>query len=61
MTAHWGVPDPAAVNGTREEIDRAFRDGFSILNRRIGLFLALQLSTSESFAVKKEIDEIGRQ
>jgi len=61
MTAHWGVPDPAAVKGTQEEIDRAFRDAFSILDRRIGLFLALPLSTLESFAVKKEIDEIGRQ
>jgi arsenate reductase (thioredoxin) len=61
MTAHWGVPDPAAVKGTQEEIDRAFREAFSVLDRRIGLFLSLPLSTMESLAVKKEIDQIGRQ
>jgi arsenate reductase (thioredoxin) len=40
MTAHWGVFDPAAAGGTPEEIDRAFRDTFSILDRRIGLSLS---------------------
>ncbi len=39
MTAHWGVPDPAAVKGTPEEIARAFRDAFVVLDRSIGLFL----------------------
>jgi arsenate reductase (thioredoxin) len=61
MTAHWGVPDPAAVKGTHEEIERAYRDAFSILDRRIGLFLSLPLSTLESFAIQKEIDSIGHQ
>lgn len=61
MTAHWGVPDPAAVKGTQDEIDRAFRDAFSVLDRRIGLFLSLPLSTLEHLAIQKEIDEIGRQ
>jgi arsenate reductase (thioredoxin) len=61
MTAHWGVPDPAAVEGTPEEIERAYRDAFSILDRRIGLFLSLPLSALESFAIQKEIDNIGRQ
>jgi arsenate reductase len=61
MTAHWGVPDPAAVKGTPEQIDRAFRDAFSILDRRIGLFLSLPLSTLEQFALQKELDNIGRQ
>ena len=41
MTAHWGIADPAAVQGTPEEIARAFRDAFVILDRRIGLFLSL--------------------
>ena len=41
MTAHWGVPDPAAVAGTPEEIEKAFRDAFMILDRRISLFLCL--------------------
>jgi arsenate reductase (thioredoxin) len=60
MTAHWGVPDPAAVKGTREEIARAFRDAFTVLNRRIGLLLSLPLSTLEEMAIKREIDQIGR-
>jgi arsenate reductase len=41
MTAHWGVPDPAAVQHSPEEIERAFREAFMILERRIGLFLCL--------------------
>jgi arsenate reductase len=61
MTAHWGVPDPAAVKGTPEEIARAFRDAFSILDRRISLFLSLPLSTLDSFAIQSELDKIGRQ
>ena len=61
MTAHWGVPDPAAANGTPEEIERAFREAFMILDRRISLFLCLPLSTLSSLAIKKEIDRIGQQ
>jgi len=61
MTAHWGIPDPAAVKGTPEEIERAFRDAFSILDRRINLFLSLPLATLDSLAIKKEIDSIGKQ
>ena len=61
MTAHWGVPDPAAVKGTPEEIDRAFSDAFSILDRRISLFLSLPLATLDSFALQREIDNIGKQ
>jgi arsenate reductase len=60
MTAHWGIPDPAAVNGTPEEVARAFHDAFVILDRRIGLFLSLPLGTLEHFAIKREIDNIGR-
>lgn len=61
MTAHWGVPDPAAVHGTREEIERAFREAFFLLDRRISLFLSLPLSALDGIALKKEIDNIGRQ
>jgi arsenate reductase len=61
MTAHWGVPDPAAVQGTQEEIEKAFRDVFFMLDRRILLFLNLPLSALDSLAIKKKIDEIGRQ
>jgi arsenate reductase len=60
MTAHWGVPDPAAVKGTPEEIARAFRDAFVILDRRIGLFLSLPLASLEQLAIQREIDRIGR-
>jgi arsenate reductase len=61
MTAHWGVPDPAAASGTPEEVQRAFRDAFVMLDRRISLFLSLPLSTLGTLAIKKEIDRIGRQ
>jgi len=60
MTAHWGIPDPAAVNGTPEEIARAFREAYTILDRRIGLFLSLPLATLENLAIKRELDQIGR-
>lgn len=60
MTAHWGIPDPAAIKGTQEEIDRAFRDAFTVLDRRIGLFLSLPLATLEQMVIKREIDQIGR-
>jgi arsenate reductase len=61
MTAHWGVPDPAAVEGTPEQIERAFRDAFIMLDRRISLFLALPLSSLDKLAIQKQIDDIGRQ
>src|SRR5271170_2139277 len=60
MTAHWGIPDPAAVKGTPEEIDRAFCDAYVVLDRRIGLFLSLPLSTLEQLALQREIEGIGR-
>jgi arsenate reductase len=60
MTAHWGISDPAAVRGTPEEIQRAFRDAFVVLDRRIGLFISLPLATLEQFAIKSEIEKIGR-
>lgn len=61
MTAHWGIPDPAAVSGTPEQIERAYRDAFTTLDRRIGLFLALPLSTLDSLAINRAIKEIGQQ
>jgi len=61
MTAHWGIPDPAAVQGTPDEIARAFREAFSILDRRISLFVALPLSTLENLAIQRELDSIGKQ
>ena len=61
LTAHWGVPDPAAVQGTEEQIEKAFRDAFFMLDRRISLFLNLPLGALDNLAIKKKIDEIGRQ
>jgi arsenate reductase len=61
MTAHWGVPDPAAVTGTPQQIERAFLDAFVILDRRISLFLSLPLATLDTLAIKKEVDRIGQQ
>jgi arsenate reductase len=60
MTAHWGIPDPAAVKGTPQVIERAFQNAFASLDRRISLFLALPLATLDRFALQREIDEIGR-
>jgi len=61
MTAHWGVADPAAIEGPEAEIARAFRDAFVILERRIGPFLSLPLASLEKLAIQKKIDDIGRQ
>jgi arsenate reductase (thioredoxin) len=60
MTAHWGVPDPAAVVGTPEQIERAFRDAFMILERRISLLLFLPLASLDKLAIQMEIDRIGK-
>jgi len=59
-TAHWGVPDPAAVRGSEAQVERAFREAFFILDRRISLFLSLPLKTLEGLALKKQLDNIGR-
>jgi arsenate reductase len=61
MTAHWGVQDPAAVKGSPEEVERAFREAFLTLDRRISLFLSLPLSTLSRLAIQKKIDDIGQQ
>jgi arsenate reductase (thioredoxin) len=61
ITAHWGVPDPAAMRGTSQEIERAFRDAFVVLDRRISLLLCLPLASLAILAVKKEVDRIGEQ
>jgi arsenate reductase len=61
MTAHWGIPDPATAEGTPEEIDRAFREAFLILDRRISLLLALPLESLDKLAIQREVDRIGRR
>jgi arsenate reductase (thioredoxin) len=60
LTAHWGVPDPAAVRGSQAEVQQAFRDAFLMLERRISLFLCLPLASLDNLAIKREIDNIGQ-
>jgi arsenate reductase len=59
MTGHWGVPDPAVVKGTPEQVERAFRDAYLLLERRISLFLSLPLSSLDKLGIQKEINRIG--
>jgi protein-tyrosine-phosphatase len=59
VTAHWGVPDPAAAEGTDEQRRQAFRDAYRQLETRIKLFAALPLDKLERMAVKRAVDRIG--
>ncbi|MCA8880423.1 MAG: arsenate reductase ArsC [Rhodobacteraceae bacterium] len=61
MTAHWGVPDPAAVTGTPAERSLAFADAYRMLYNRISIFVNLPLNTIDRFALQKRLDEIGQQ
>jgi arsenate reductase len=61
MTAHWGVPDPALAKGTPEQIERAFRDAYLLLERRISLFLSLPLASLDRLTIQKKINRIGLQ
>jgi arsenate reductase len=60
MTAHWGVADPAAVEGSVEDKRRAFRRAFSELSTRINLLLNLPLDKLDRLALKQKLDEIGK-
>ena len=60
ITAHWGVPDPAAVTGTQEECRRAFREACRQLEARIKLFVALPIDKLDRMSLKRRADEIGR-
>lgn len=61
MTAHWGVPDPAAVQGTGDEQSRAFREAFLILRRRIELFASLPFDKLQGLALQERLHQIGRE
>jgi arsenate reductase (thioredoxin) len=61
VTAHWGVPDPAAVEGTEAEKNRAFRVAYQALETRIKLFTSLRLEALDRLAIKRTVDEIGRR
>jgi len=60
MTAHWGVPDPAAVEGNEAEITAAFRDVYLLLERRIELFANLLVKSLDKMSLKRRLDEIGK-
>jgi len=60
MTAHWGIPDPAAIDGTQDEIAFAFRDAYAVLRRRIELFTCLPMKSLDRMSLKRRIDEIGK-
>ncbi len=60
MTGHWGQPDPAAVEGTDLEKTNAFREAFRTLERRIGLFMALPISTLDRLALGNKVREVGK-
>jgi arsenate reductase (thioredoxin) len=60
ITAHWGIPDPAAVEGTDDQKRRAFDDAFRILERRISLFLSLPIRSLEQLVLQERLSEIGR-
>jgi arsenate reductase (thioredoxin) len=60
VTAHWGVPDPASVEGAQADKSRAFRYAFQALETRIKLFTSLRLEALDRLAVKRRVDEIGR-
>ncbi len=60
ITAHWGISDPAAVKGSFDDIARAYRDAFLVLERRISLFLSLPLASLDRLAIREEITNIGK-
>jgi len=60
VTAHWGVPDPAALDGSEVEQRKAFRSAFLALESRIKIFVALPIDSLDRLAVKQKVDEIGR-
>jgi len=60
MTAHWGLPDPAAATGAEAEIRLAFADTYRMLNNRISIFVSLPLSKLDKLSVQKQLDAIGK-
>lgn len=60
MTAHWGVPDPAAARGSPAEIALAFKDTYRMLRQRIGVFSALPIKSLDQLTLQKKLNEIGR-
>jgi arsenate reductase len=60
MTAHWGIPDPAAVEGTEIERRMAFSDALRMLTNRINIFIALPVRSLSALALQRQLDAIGK-
>jgi hypothetical protein len=60
MTAHWGLPDPAAAEGNEVEKRLAFADALRMLNNRISIFLSLPMKSLDKLSLQRRLDEIGR-
>jgi hypothetical protein len=60
MTAHWGVPDPAAAEGTEAERRLAFADAYRMLANRIGIFVNLPIASLDRLSLQKRLTDIGR-
>jgi protein-tyrosine-phosphatase len=60
MTAHWGIPDPAAATGNEAELRLAFADAYRMLNNRIGIFVSLPLRSLDQLSLQKRLDAIGK-
>jgi len=60
MTAHWGVPDPAAAEGTEAQIALAFKEAYRMLNQRIGIFVALPIRSLDLLTLQNKLRDIGR-
>jgi protein-tyrosine-phosphatase len=60
MTAHWGLPDPAAAEGTDAEKHLAFDEAYRMLSNRISIFVSLPMTSIDKLALQTRLDEIGR-
>jgi protein-tyrosine-phosphatase len=60
MTAHWGLPDPAAVTGSEAEVALAFAAAYRVLNNRIGLYASLPISSLNRLSLQNRLNEIGQ-
>ncbi|MFI4933550.1 MAG: arsenate reductase ArsC [Caulobacterales bacterium] len=61
MTAHWGMPDPAAANGSPAEVSLAFADTYRMMNNRITLFMNLPMAALDKLSLQRRLDEIGQR
>ena len=61
MTAHWGLPDPAAATGSPAEVALAFAEAYRMINNRITLFMSLPMATLDKLSLQRRLDEIGQR